>query len=104
VQHPTPAARTKAILQVSLATGSTSASTCRPLTRPRQVRLRPGEELHFRGPEVVAAYVAPTGRLGQVEFRPPGTKPFEWKLVNRGSALTVQVRRSTPASPTQICN
>jgi hypothetical protein len=104
VKHPTPTARTKAILQVSLATGPTSATTCRPFTRPLQVRLRPGEELHFRRPGVVVAYVGATARLGQAEFRPPGTKPFEWKLVNRGSALRVQVRRSAPASPTQICD
>ena len=89
---------------MSLATGATAATTCRPLTGPVQKRLLPGDALHFRGPEVMVGYVVANRRLGQVRFRPPGTKPLEWKLVNHGSALTVTVRRSAPASPTQICD
>jgi hypothetical protein len=104
VNHVTPGARARAILQVSLGTGGTAPTACRPLTGPVQKQLLPGKALHFRGPDVMVEYVVANRKLGQVSFRSPGTKPLEWKLVNRGSALTVRVRRSVPASPTRICD
>jgi hypothetical protein len=103
VKHVTPAARARAILQVSLAAGVTSPTTCRPLTRSLQRRLRHDEALHFRGPGVAVGYVAGTHTVAEAVFRSPTLRPSEWKLVNLGTAMTVTVRRAALVPASRIC-
>ena len=91
-------------LRVSLVTGTTPLTPCRPFTAPETRLLAKGKPFKFRGAGVAVTYLNGAQCVASTSFNVPTSKPVEWQLIDRARPLQVSIRPLPGRVAAMVCD